>query len=108
MAATHFRAVAARANYLAQDRPVIQFCVKEICREAAHPSHLGLLKLKRLGRYLVHKPRLIMRYHYQTPTVLLHMPTVTWQVASGPGDPHRPESLWWVAITLNPGPVRNS
>ena len=30
--ATKFRAISARANYLAQDRSEIQFSVKELCR----------------------------------------------------------------------------
>ena len=33
--ATRFRAVAARANYLAADRPDIQYPVKEVCRRMA-------------------------------------------------------------------------
>ena len=35
--ATEFRGTAARANYLAQDRPDIQYTAKEICRHMAHP-----------------------------------------------------------------------
>ena len=36
--ATRFRAVAARANYLAADRPDIQYAVKETCRKMAKPA----------------------------------------------------------------------
>ena len=35
--ATRFRAVAARANYLAGDRPGIQYAAKELCRRMAKP-----------------------------------------------------------------------
>ena len=50
--ATRFRAVAARANYLAADRPDIQYSVKEICRKMAKPVSGDWQKLVRLGRYL--------------------------------------------------------
>ena len=36
--ATAYRALAARANYLAQDRPDISFASKELCREFAVPN----------------------------------------------------------------------
>ena len=36
--ATKFRAIAARANYLALDRPDIQFSTKEICRSMLAPN----------------------------------------------------------------------
>ena len=54
--ATAFRAVAARGNYLAQDRPDIQFAVKELCRCMSSPKREDQHKLKRLGRYLRGKP----------------------------------------------------
>ena len=78
IASSHFRAVAARANYLAQDRPDIQFSVKEVCREAAHPTQLGLMKLKRLGRYLVGKPRMILKYRYQKPCDIMAYADSDW------------------------------
>ena len=37
--ATRFRAVAARSNYLAADRPDIQYAAKEVCRRMAKPVH---------------------------------------------------------------------
>ena len=36
--ATAFRAVVARSNYLAQDRPDTQFAVKELCRSMSFPK----------------------------------------------------------------------
>ena len=50
---THFRALAARANYLSADRPECQFAAKEICRFMAEPILLSTEALKMLGRYLV-------------------------------------------------------
>ena len=66
--ATTFRALSARANYLAQDRPDISFSAKELCREFAAPNDQSLLKLKRLGRYLAGRKRLVYRYDFaETP-----------------------------------------
>ena len=50
---TRYRAIAARANYLAADRPDLMYAVKELCRGMAKPTELHWNKLKRLGRYLV-------------------------------------------------------
>ena len=57
-----FRAVAARANYLAQDRPDIQFAVKEVCREMSAPSEDSWVKLKRIARYLLMYPKFIWQF----------------------------------------------
>ena len=51
--ATRFRAIVARANYLAQDRSDIMFSVKELTRHMGNPSVAGWSMLKRLGRYLI-------------------------------------------------------
>jgi len=48
-----YRSIAATLNYMALDRPDIGFAVKEICRSMSAPSELDLVKLKKLGRYLV-------------------------------------------------------
>ena len=60
-----FRALAARANYLAADRSDLMYSTKEICRHMATPTAGGLKKLKRLGRYLLGNGRLITRYDWQ-------------------------------------------
>ena len=44
--ATRFRAVAAISNYLAADRPDIQYSVKEFCRRMAKPVGSDWKKLK--------------------------------------------------------------
>jgi len=61
----HFRGLAARANYLAADRPDIQYAAKEVCRWMAEPTELAVVALKRIARYLIHKPRLVYRYPWQ-------------------------------------------
>ena len=63
--ATQFRQIAARANYLAQDRPDIMFAVKEICRQMSSPSIKSWNLLKRLGRYLIANQRCVVHYVWQ-------------------------------------------
>jgi hypothetical protein len=60
--ARKFRGLAARGNYLAQDRMDIQYAAKEICRYMAAPRFKAWSRLKRLGRYLLVYPRLIWRF----------------------------------------------
>ena len=62
---TAFRGVAARGNYLAADRPDVQYATKEICRWMAKPTEAGVGSLKRLGRYLEGHRRLIMEFPFQ-------------------------------------------
>ena len=63
---TPYRAVVARANYLASDRPELQFPAKEVCRWMSSPTELALSALKRLGRYVVGHRRLVFHYPWQT------------------------------------------
>ena len=63
--ATRFRAVAARANYLAGDRPDIQYSVEEFCGRMATPASGDWQKLIRLGRYLRGAPRCVQCYEWQ-------------------------------------------
>ena len=60
--AREFRGLAARANYLALDRIDIQYAVKEVCRGMAEPTKRDVRKLRRLGRYLKGRPRLVVEY----------------------------------------------
>ena len=62
--ATTFRALSARGNYLAQDRPDGSYASKELCREFAAPNDQSLNKLKRLGRYYVGRLRLIFKFDF--------------------------------------------
>ena len=63
--ATKFRALTARANYLAQDRPDAQYAIKEIARRMATPRVNDWCLLKRLGRYLLSTPRATFQYYWQ-------------------------------------------
>ncbi len=64
--ATPYRAVVARANYLAADRPELQFPAKEVCRWMSSPTEVSLNALKRLGRYVAGRKRLVFQYPWQT------------------------------------------
>ena len=64
-----YRALVARANYLAVDRGDIAFCVKELARRMSSPSRQDWERLQRLARYLRHRPRCVLWYAYQgTPS----------------------------------------
>ena len=51
--ATVYRALVARANYLAQDRTDIWYTVKELCRRMSAPRACDWKRLKRLSKYLI-------------------------------------------------------
>ena len=63
---TKFRGLAARANYLAADRPDVIFAAKEVCRLMAKPTDLAMCAIKRLGRYLRNRPRLVFQLPFQS------------------------------------------
>merc|ERR1712079_692240 len=62
---TAYRAMAARANYLALDRPDLQFAAKEICRKMSGPTEDDWGRLKKLVRYIRGKMRIAYVYHWQ-------------------------------------------
>ena len=69
--ATKYRGLAARANYLAQDRLDIQYAVKEIARRMSSPKDGDMALLKRLGRYLIGAPRAVYTYSWQSKAMRL-------------------------------------
>jgi len=62
---TSYRAIAARANYLSPDRADAQYAIKEICRGMSSPTKGDLKKLRRLARYFIERPRLVMHFPFQ-------------------------------------------
>jgi hypothetical protein len=72
-AASDFRARAARANFMASDRPDVAFAVKELCRGMSAPSTRDADALKRLSRYLLGRPRLVLHFEWQTRPALLEV-----------------------------------
>ena len=54
---TRYRALVARISYLSQDRPDLKFASMRACCAMANPSMRDMERVKRIGRYLVGKPR---------------------------------------------------
>ena len=50
---------------MAQDRPDMQYAVKEVCRKMSDPDEVGWGRLKRVARYLKDAPRLCYEYRRQ-------------------------------------------
>lgn len=75
--ATRYRALAARANFLAIDRGDIMYCAKELTRQMSNPKEKDRERLVRLGRYLKGHPRSITWYKFQgdAKTVETHSDT---------------------------------
>ena len=59
---TMYRAICARCNYLAMDRVDLAYAAKECCRRMSAPTHRDWDRLKRIGRYLKTRPRLVQRF----------------------------------------------
>ena len=61
--ATKYRALAARAMFRAQARTDLGFAVKELSRKTSKPRDMK--DLKRLGRYLIGRERMILEFRRQ-------------------------------------------
>ena len=62
---TRYRAIAARCNYMAIDRPDLQYAAKEACRTMSCPKKGDMAKLKRIGRYLIGRMRVVYTFEWQ-------------------------------------------
>ena len=60
-----FRGVAARLNYMSPDRPDMQYAIKEAARCMAQPRECDWPLLKKIGRYLLGRPRLVIQFRWQ-------------------------------------------
>ena len=60
----NYQTQSARANYLCLDRPDIPFATKECMRRLSSPSAADEGALKKLGRYLKGKPRVVSMFEY--------------------------------------------
>jgi hypothetical protein len=65
-----FRSFAARANYLALDRPDIAQATKELCRRMSAPRAADVKALSRVARYLAGAGRVVYEYPWQLKPVL--------------------------------------
>merc|ERR1712024_57302 len=62
-----YQTQAARANYLCLDRPDIGFATKETMRKLSNPTTEDEVALKKLGKFLLGKPRLVSLFRYGAP-----------------------------------------
>ena len=57
-----YRRLATVVNYLALDRPDLQFAAGVLGRTAARPTERSWANLKKAGRYLVKHPKVVFLY----------------------------------------------
>ena len=65
---TLYRSLVMRAQFLPQDRAALSEAVESLTRKIKAPNESDMKDLKRLGRYLVGRPRVVNVYHPQRPT----------------------------------------
>ena len=63
-----YRSVVMRAAYLSQDRPDLSYSTKELARDMQKPTEQSMTNLKRLGRHLKKRPRLVQLFVEQRST----------------------------------------
>ena len=62
---TRYRALAARLNFLAVDRPDLLYAAKECPRRMSKPRNKDWEALTRICRYLIGCPRMVHTYRWQ-------------------------------------------
>eukprot|EP00971_Amphidinium_carterae_P195491 3879488-Amphidinium_carterae.1 len=62
-----------RLQYLALDRPDLQYACKERVRFMKEPTMADMQALKRIGRYLLKRPRMVQVFPRQKEEVELHV-----------------------------------
>jgi hypothetical protein len=60
-----YQSLCARANFMAIDRFDLQYAAKECCKAMSRPTMRDWAKLKRIGRYVIGRRRLVYRYVFQ-------------------------------------------
>ena len=63
---TQYRSCVMRASYMGQDRPDIQEAVKCLAQYMKNPNEYAMTELKRLGRYLAGRPRVVLKFPKQS------------------------------------------
>ena len=66
--ATGYISVVARLNYMGPDRVDLQFATKESARHMSAPRALHMKALRKIGKYLLGRPRLVSHLKWQPPT----------------------------------------
>ena len=62
---TKYRALVARGIYMGQDRSDVGFAVKKLSTKTSGPREGEMTSLKRFGRYLIGRERMIAGFRYQ-------------------------------------------
>ena len=70
---TLFRSLVMRAQFLGQDRADIAESVKSLTRKMKSPTEADFKDLKRLGRYLIGKPRVINTFEAQRESKVIRV-----------------------------------
>ena len=60
-----FKSLTIRAAYLAQDRPDLAYCVRELAKGMAYSKEVHQVSLKRMARYVRHRPRMVQLFPFQ-------------------------------------------
>ena len=77
--ASAYRALAARLNYLALDRPDVQYAAKEVSKYMSKPRDIDWMKLRRVAKYLIGKPRYVQLFCWQeTPAEVVSFTDSDW------------------------------
>ena len=67
----NYQKQAATANYLCLDRPDIGLSVKETMKNLSAPTRADMTTLKKVGKYLLGKPRMISHFKFGEPCATL-------------------------------------
>ena len=62
---TCYRGIAARLNFLSMDRPDLRYPAMVACTQMAAPTLSSWAIMKRVGRYLVGRPRAVCEFRWQ-------------------------------------------
>ena len=62
---TEYRSLTMKAAYLSMGRVELAYVVKELARNMSQPAHRDWKAVKRVGRFLAHRPRAIQHYPWQ-------------------------------------------
>ena len=62
---TRYRALVVRISYLSQDRPDLKFASMQVCCAMAKQTTRDIKSVKRIGRYLVEKPKAKCWFRWQ-------------------------------------------
>ena len=60
-----YRSIVATINYMATDMPDLQFACKEACREMSAPTVQSWKKVKRIGRYLLGREKVVWMFPWK-------------------------------------------